>query len=276
MAAKPAVITAAKLLKKLADGRDVVVLEVRRTAPETPDEHIPNAHVVALATDLVGPADPAAGNQPLPTQTQVAGAVRRWGINPDSLVVVYSSENPAIAARAWWTLRWAGLAKVRYLDGGSAAWTRAGGSLTSEVTPEGAGSATVQLGSVPVLDADSAATLAHNGVLIDARGAEGYAKGHIPGGRLLPSSDTVDADGKLKSDEALRELFAAAGVSDGVSVGTYCGGGTSATLAALALAKIGIDATLYPGSFSAYRYDPLRPIETGDGPATETDRHRRR
>ena len=51
---------------------------------------------------------------------------RRVGIRDTDSVVVYDADDSAAAARAWWLLRWAGLPKVRVLDGGIAAWEAAG------------------------------------------------------------------------------------------------------------------------------------------------------
>jgi thiosulfate/3-mercaptopyruvate sulfurtransferase len=267
------VITADELRGQLRSARPVVILEVRREAAAGDQpfaDHLPGAQLVTLTTELVGPRSAGSGNFPLPTGEQLQDAVRRWGIDEDSLVIVYSREAPALAARAWWTLRWAGVRDVRYLDGGHAAWVAAGGELSSDAPGFRAGSFTVTLGSLPVLDTDGAAALARSGVLLDARDQASYVGepdgGHIPGAASLPGPANVDADGRLKSEEELRGAYAAAGVSEEAEVGAYCGGGTSATLDVLALARLGVTAALYPGSFSAWSSDPARPVTKGNEP----------
>lgn len=253
-------ISPEKLRHKIEVGRDVVVLEVRR-APGT-ESQVPGAHAVALETDLVGERSAGSGNLPLPSDQQIQDAVRRWGINSDSIVVAYSPENPALAARAWWTLKWAGVPDVRVLDGNA--------DLGTVPAKDAAGTFVVTTGSLPTLDADQAAELARSGVLLDARGVEGYVGesggGHIPGARSLPAGWLVGPDGQLKDDDELRTLYGSTGASGQVAVGAYCGGGTSATLTVLALAKLGIPAALYPGSFSAYSSDPERPVVAGGEP----------
>jgi thiosulfate/3-mercaptopyruvate sulfurtransferase len=48
----------------------------------------------------------------------------------------------------------------------------------------------------------------------------------------------------------------------GPAVGVYCGSGVTAAHAIAALTIAGVDAALYPGSWSAWSADPDRPVET--------------
>lgn len=263
-------ITADRLRAEIEAGRDVVLLEVRRESDGTDARHLPGAHVVVLTRDLVAPPAAGTGNLPLPSEEQLQERLRRWGIHADSLVVAYSSEHPALAARAWWTLTWAGVPDVRVLDGGAAPWVAAGGELVDEPAADAKGTFAVRVGALPTLDAEEAAALARSGVLLDARAVEGYTGesggGHIPGAVSLPGSALVDSEGRLKSADELRRVFDSVGATGAQAVGAYCGGGTTATLAVLALASLGVAVPLYPGSFSAYSSDPARPIATGSAP----------
>lgn len=258
------VIGADKLRRKLASDRAVVLLEVTRGAGA--GTRLAAAHSVALESDLVGEAAPGSGNLPLPDEQQIQDRVRRWGIDADSIVVAYSAENPALAARAWWTLKWAGVPDVRVFDGVADEWY----ALDLSESDAREGTFVVQTGSLPTLDAETAAELARSGALLDARAVEGYVGekggGHIPGARSVPAPWLVDAGGRLIDDERLSELFSTNGADGQLPVGAYCGGGTSATLTVLALAKLGVTAALYPGSFSAYSSDPSRPVVTGGRP----------
>ncbi|MFJ5956681.1 sulfurtransferase [Paenarthrobacter sp. NPDC092416] len=113
-------------------------------------------------------------------------------------------------------------------------------------------------GRLPTLSTKEAADFAPAGVLIDAREAEhlsGSPDGpvtHIPGAHSSPSSTDLDPNGLLLPAEALRAKAADAGLTSGAAVGTYCGAGVLAAHKVLTLATIGIDASLYVGSWSAW------------------------
>jgi thiosulfate/3-mercaptopyruvate sulfurtransferase len=82
--------------------------------------HIPGA--VHLNTDDLEDGYPTWKLLPMPRLHDVIGAL---GIDGSRTVVVYGHQAIA-AARAWWVLMYAGAPDVRILDGGFAAWSRAG------------------------------------------------------------------------------------------------------------------------------------------------------
>ncbi|GII98661.1 thiosulfate/3-mercaptopyruvate sulfurtransferase [Sediminihabitans luteus] len=254
-----------------------VVLDVRWALGQTDgrerylEAHVPGAVFVDLETELAGPPSAAEGRHPLPDPAVLEAAARRWGVRAGASVVVYDAVGGTSAARAWWLLRWAGHTDVRLLDGGLAAWERAGlpvedGEVRAEpgdltVTPSGG-----------TVDADDAARLASSGVLLDARAGERYRgevepvdprAGHVPGAVSAPTSDNLTADGTFLPDDALRARFAALGVPGRGEVGVYCGSGVTAAHEVAALAIVGVDAVLYAGSWSQWSNDPDRPVATG-------------
>jgi thiosulfate/3-mercaptopyruvate sulfurtransferase len=238
--------------------------------------HLPGAVFVDLDTELAGPPSPAEGRHPLPTLKALQASARRWGIRTGERVVAYDAGPGTAAARAWWLLRWGGLRDVRLLDGGLAAWQRAGGPVeTGDVRPE-PGNVTLPGGGMPVLDIDAAAALpGAGGVLLDARAGERYRgerepvdprAGHVPGAVSAPTTENVAADGAFLPVAVLSERFAALGVQPGLEVGVYCGSGVHASHEIAALAVAGIDAALWPGSWSQWSHDPARPAATGPAP----------
>ena len=235
--------------------------------------HIPGAVYVDLDTELAGHGLPTDGRHPLPGVGVLQAAARRWGLNRGERVVVYDDLSALSAARAWWLLRYAGVDQVRVLDGGLAAWIRAGFPLESgDVIPE-PGTIELSYGHLPALDGDAAAAVARDGVLLDARAGERYRgavepfdprAGHIPGALSAPTSDNLGADGRFLTPDRLAARFAALGVTADGPVGAYCGSGVTAAHEVLALELAGFDGVVYPGSWSAWSNDPDRPVATGD------------
>jgi thiosulfate/3-mercaptopyruvate sulfurtransferase len=237
------------------------------------DGHLPGAVFVDLETDLADPPSPAVGRHPLPSLQRLQASARRWGIRAADQVVVYDASGGLAAARAWWLLRWGGLSDVRLLDGGLDAWVRTGGPLTTgDVVPE-PGDVTLSGGGMPVLSVDDAAALpTTGGLLLDARAGERYRgevepidprAGHVPGAVSAPTTENLSTDGTFRAPEELAARFGALGAAPGTPVGVYCGSGVTAAHEIAALAEAGIEAALWPGSWSQWSNDPDRPAATG-------------
>lgn len=274
-------ITASELVRRIAAGRPVNVLDVRweLTHPDGreafSDGHVPGAVYVSLEDELADHAVSGGGRHPLPSGDTLEAAARRWGLRAGVPTVVYDDWNRAGSARAWWVLTAAGIDDVRILDGGLSAWVTAGGELeTGSKTVEPGDVAVVHRdlyrGALPTLSADEAAVF--TGPLLDARAAERFCgerepvdpvAGHIPGARNAPSTQLLAADGTFLPAAELSASFAALGVGAGEEVGAYCGSGVTAAVTIAALRTVGVHAGLYPGSWSQWCADPARPVATG-------------
>lgn len=271
-------ISAAELAREIDD---VVVLDVRwalttaNTSAGRDDYeagHVPGAFFVDLDTELAAPAG-AGGRHPLPDPPVVQAVLRRAGITPRSRVVAYDGRESYAAARAWWVLRWLGIPDVRVLDGGYAAWLAAGLPVSTEIPAKRDGDVEVTPGALPTLDADGAARLARDGLLLDARAPERYAgetepidpvAGHVPGAVNSPTTAWLAEDGSFRQD--LAEHWAAVQGDRVGAVGVYCGSGVTAAHHLLALAELGVEGALYAGSWSEWIRDPSRPVATGHQP----------
>jgi thiosulfate/3-mercaptopyruvate sulfurtransferase len=283
LSAATVLVDAATLETELAGRLPPALLDVRWALGDPDGEkhyldgHLPHAVYVDLDTELAAPASAAGGRHPLPAVADLERAARRWGLRDGQPVVVYDDNGGQSAARAWWLLRWAGVPDVRILDGGLGAWRSGGGPVVPGAQRPEPGDVRLTEGSLAVLDADAALALVESGVLVDARAAERYRgevepvdsrAGHIPGAVSLPTAGNVGSDGRFLSAAALRERFATAigAAADGGTVGVYCGSGVTAAHEIAALAAAGLDAVLYPGSWSAWSADPARPVATGPDP----------
>lgn len=269
------ILVTPEALARLA-GAAVLAIRNPRAAADAAAPRIPGAVDVDLPTELAAGGGGLRGSRPLPGIAELEAHARRWGLRQGQTVVVYDHDRGLVAGRAWWVLRWAGIADVRLLDGGFAAWAAAGLPVAHRAPRPAAGDVRLSPGHLPVLDADGAATLAREGVLLDTRVRPNYIggatppgaprRGHIPGSLSAPIADVFTEAGSLADAATLRHLFAALGADGSRPIGVTCGAGISAALGVAALASIGIEAALFPGSWSAWSADPARPVAIGGLP----------
>jgi len=273
--------TPAELDALIRGGADVTILAVQSVNPYTGrisvrDRRVPGAIDTQAYEDFQSPGSPERGQRPLPDIAELQDKARRWGLRRESTVVVYDDDRSMTAARAWWVLRWAGLPDVRVLDGGLWAWEKAGFATASAPPVPAPSDIVLTPGNMPEFGPDDAARFADQGVLIDARIRVNYIggttaagqprRGHIPGAVSAPAPDNVTDYGTFIEAFALRELYASLGVDGRRPVGVYCGAGMSAAHTVLALASLGVDAAMYPGSWSAWVHDPRHPAVIGAAP----------
>jgi thiosulfate/3-mercaptopyruvate sulfurtransferase len=251
----------------LAAHRDEVVLaDVRwyldgrsgRAAFE--DGHLPGAVFVDLDRRLAAPADPRHGRHPLPDPEVFAEGMSAAGIGDDSKVVAYDDAGGVVAARLVWLLRATGH-EAAVLDGGIAGAGRPGRArFTPRPWPED------RLAGIDELHREGT-------ILLDARDRNRYSgefepvdprPGHIPGARNTPAREMLDAGGRLRPPEVLREQLARAGVREPGDVVASCGSGVNACHTLLVLEAVGLSpGRLFPGSYSQWSHTE-RPVATGD------------
>lgn len=237
--------------------------------------HIPGAVFMHLDEDLSGACTGGNGRHPLPDPSVFAARLGALGVGPDDQVIACDDAGGAIAARLWWLLRWVGHPRAAVLDGGYRAWRKAGLALEASAPavspvehPVGASLA----GCINAAGLQRALEGA-DVCLIDARSPDRFAgenetldpvAGHIPGAinRFFRSNL---ADGCFRPAEELRAELEA--LLDGrlpQDVVHQCGSGVTACHNLLAMEVAGLRGSrLYPGSWSEWCADPVRPVATG-------------
>jgi thiosulfate/3-mercaptopyruvate sulfurtransferase len=234
--------------------------------------HIPGA----VLFDIDAHSGPSHLPHMMPAPESFARAVGDMGISHEDQIVVYDSLGLFSAARVWWMFRYFGARQVFVLDGGLPAWQRAGYALKTGNSHVEAMDFKVGDSSCVIADASDVLRACRNGdrQILDARSEarffgrepeprQGLRSGHVPGSRCLPFVDLID-NGYLKSNDQLRELLAARGITDDSRVITTCGSGVTAAIISLALECIGVtDVALYDGSWSEWGALDDLPVVTG-------------
>lgn len=235
--------------------------------------HLPGAVLVDLDHDLAGPVGPGTGRHPLPTPAAFAAAMARLGIPQDRPVVAYDQGHGGFAARLVWMLRVTGH-DAALLSGGLEAWpgpleqgdvVRAPTTFEARPWPE---EWLADLDEVVSLVADGGS----GSILVDARAPERYRgevepldprAGHIPGAVSVPFAGNLDDQGRLLPVDRLAARFAEAGLAEADDVVVYCGSGVTACHDLLAMEVAGIQARLFPGSWSQWSGRDDLPAATG-------------
>ncbi len=234
--------------------------------------HIPGAVFLDWTAEFID-RDAPISLADVADETGAKASFERLGIDTGDLVILYDDYHGMLAGRIWWALRYWGFENVRVLDGGWSNWVANDlPQSMDERVPSGGGTAEPR--RQERLRVSLNAFVASHGAacVIDARGPVNFAgdpddprSGHIPGARHAPYRAVLDPDtGCFLDDAALRQVFEdAAPEWRARPIITSCGSGYAATVLLLALAKIGVEATLFDGSISAWKADPDRPMAQG-------------
>ena len=256
---------------------DAVLVDARPDAGAYAAGHVAGARHAQLERDLAAHVDDAArgGRHPLPEPPVFAATLGRWGIAPDSHVVIYDDQGGASAAsRLWWMLRAIGHGAVQVVDGGFAALRAAGATITGDeprVAPAPPYPLAALAGTADIAEVERARSAGDRRV-IDVRAAFRFrgdsdpfdpVAGHIPGARNAPYADNLRPDGTFKPAGELRAQLTAAldGIAPAQTI-VHCGSGVTACHTLLALDRAGLTgARLYVGSWSEWCRDPARARE---------------
>ncbi len=231
-------------------------------------EHIPGAVFFDLEKDLSGYAKKHGGRHPLPNMKNFLRKVEDAGIDNESAIVIYDEKEGAFAGRCWWLFHYIGHENVYILNGGYAAWKKAGGEIESDVPAYPPKSYRPSFNESIIASLEEIRRIARgedDTPLIDSRSSERFLgkeepidriPGHIPGAVNLPWTDGVK-NGYFAGEQEHDQF---AGFHKDEPIIVYCGSGVTATPNFIRLKVAGYtNVKLYVGSYSDWvSYDEHR------------------
>ncbi len=219
--------------------------------------HIPGAYYLDLEKDLSSPVAQHGGRHPLPDTEVFAKKMRDCGVHQHTQIVAYDDSRMAYAARAWWLLRYLGHTNILILDGGFSAWNNAGNQLDRREPGIKNGNFKASIRADQILSRDDILKDDGKLLLIDSREAKRYrgeeepidpVAGHIPGAINYFWQEATNEQGFIKPFNEQQARWKE--LPNDKSLLVYCGSGVTACVNLLSLELSGLDAKLYPGSWS--------------------------
>ena len=213
----------------------------------------------------------------IPTAAKFAARVRKLGLGDGSRIVVYDSTGILPAARVWWHFRAMGHEDVVVLDGGLPKWQAEGRPVEDgpaspqerHFTPRYQADIyrsleqmrdIVESGKAQIIDARAAGRFEGR----DPEPRAGLRSGHMPGARNIPLSALLAPDATMLPVDQLKTVFDAAGVDIDKPIVSTCGSGITASVVALALARLGKPrSAVYDGSWTEWGGLADTQVETG-------------
>ncbi|NQV72142.1 sulfurtransferase [bacterium] len=264
----PQFLVSATALMQTSVDPNTIIVHVSATDEKFSEGHLPSARFLDLDWIAINAENV---QRDLPAPDSLIAAFQRIGVNNESRVILYDDSNGMSATRAFFALDYLGFSNMAVLDGGLASWTAAGGTISSNVSPTYAsGNLAANLNEGRVMTASAVNDAREHSVLIDARSEGEFSGtdpgntitrgGHIPGAVHLDWSSHLKEDGTLKSMEELKALYH---VAEGQHTIVYCRTGMKASHSYFVARLIGLDVSLYDGSFYDWSNMTDYPVETG-------------
>jgi thiosulfate/3-mercaptopyruvate sulfurtransferase len=240
---------------------DLVLLSVGVTPDFYNKGHIPGARQLRLAEIAV--TRDGIPNE-LPPDDALQRAFEVAGISNNSRVVIYGDRFNLLAARAYFTLDYLGLAEhAALLDGGIEKWKAEKKPVSTETESVRRTTLKIAPRREVLISTAQMRELAgkRSAALIDARPLEEFTgeqpsedvkeRGHIPGAKSLYWMDMLVSrqNPVLKPEAELRRMYAEAQAAPGRALVTYCRTGMQSSFDYFVAKYLGYEPSMYDASF---------------------------
>ena len=263
-------VTTAWLAEKLSEP-DVIVLCINSTPEFYSKGHIPGARQIKLENIAV--TRDGIPNE-LPPVEALQHVFEAAGVSNSSRVVLYSERLNLLAARAYFTLDYLGVAaRVALLDGGLEKWTAERRPLSTEIPQSKTATLVVSPRPEILVDTKTMRELLQkkpgSATLLDARPtkeftgeqlSEDVAKaGHIPGAKGLYWMDMLVSrqNTVLKPEAELRRMYSELNAKADQPLVTYCRTGMQSSFDYFVAKYLVYDPSMYDASFFEWSKNDL-------------------
>ncbi|GIF65003.1 putative thiosulfate sulfurtransferase [Asanoa ishikariensis] len=258
----------------------VVFVEVDEDTNAYDGGHLPGAIKLDWKTDLQDPV-----RRDFVNKEQFEALLSARGIGNDDTVVLYGGNNNWFAAYAYWYFKLYGHGDVKLLDGGRKKWELDARPLVKDLPNREQTTYSAQEPDTAIRAfRDEVVKAIGTQNLVDVRSPDEYAGrllapahlpqeqaqrgGHIPTAVSVPWSKAANEDGTFKTDDELRDIYAAAGLEDGKDTIAYCRIGERSSHTWFVLKELLGHSNVknYDGSWTEYGSLVGVPVALGDEP----------
>ena len=258
---------------------DLVLLSVGGTPDFYNQGHIPGARQLRLAEIAV--TRNGIPNE-LPPDAALQQVFAAAGVSNNSRVVLYGDRFNLLAARAYFTLDYLGLAEhAALLDGGIEKWKAEKKPVSTETAAIRPSAPKIAPRREILINTEQMRELTgkKSAALIDARPLEEFTgkqasedvreRGHIPGATSLYWMDMLVSreNPVLKPEPELRRMYTEAHAQPGQTLVTYCRTGMQSSFDYFVAKYLGYESAMYDASFYEWSLKNL-PAETSPGQST--------
>jgi thiosulfate/3-mercaptopyruvate sulfurtransferase len=260
---RPEMLVSTAWLAESLSEPDVIVLCIDSTPEFYTKGHIPGARQINLS-DIALTRDGIPNE--LPSNETLQNIFGAAGMSNSTRVVLYGERFNLLAARAYFTLDYLGLAsRVALLDGGIEKWIAERRPLSTEIPQAKAATLVVSPRPEILIDTKTMSALSQKKpgtvTLVDARPtkeftgeqrSEEVAKaGHIPGAKGLYWMDMLVSrqNPVLKPEAELRRMYAEVNAKADQPLVTYCRTGMQSSFDYFVAKYLGYEPSMYDASF---------------------------